>query len=214
MNEKKKLLIIGARGWGREVYNMLPCCIGFGSDYVVKGFLDDNKDALKGMSGYPPIVDSVENYVPQDEDVFVCALGDAHWKKHYTEIILNKGGKFINVLHKTATIERNTIIGNGCIICAHVWISCDVFMGNFVTIQLYSVIGHDAKVGNFCHLGTRAFLGGYSQIGNVTTIQTNSIILPHVTVGEDCVVGAGAVVIKKVKNGTTVYGNPAKVLKY
>ena len=30
----------------------------------------------------------------------------------------------------------------------------------------------------------------------------------------DCMVGAGAVVIRKVKDGDTVYGNPAKLLKY
>ena len=57
-------------------------------------------------------------------------------------------------------------------------------------------------------------MGGYSVLGDTTTIQTNSIILPHVKVGNDCTVGAGAVVIKKVKDGITVYGNPAKVLKF
>ena len=57
-------------------------------------------------------------------------------------------------------------------------------------------------------------MGGGSVLGNTTTIQTNSIILPHIVVGNDCMVGAGAVVIKKVKDGDTVYGNPAKVLKY
>ena len=210
----KKLLIIGARGWGREVYNMLPLCIGYGTEYVVKGFLDDNKDALEGMLGYPPIIDSVEHYEPQSDDVFICALGDAHWKKHYVEIILKKGGVFTNIIHQDSTIERNTQIGIGCIVDKHVCISCDISIGDFVTLQGYAILGHDVRVGNFCHLGTRSFMGGDSQLGEVTTIQTNSIILPHVKVGNDCMVGAGAVVIKKVKDGTTVYGNPATILKF
>lgn len=210
----KHLLIIGARGWGREVYNMLPDCIGYGTEFVVKGFLDDKADALDGMPGYPPIIDSVENYEPQEDDVFTCALGDAHWKKHYTEIILDKGGKFINIIHKTASIDRNTTHGIGCIICAHVGISCDIKVGSFVTMQTYTIVGHDGFIGNYCHLGTRAFMSGNSVLGEVTTIQTNSIILPHVKVGNDCMVGAGAVVIKEVKDGVTVYGNPAKILKY
>lgn len=210
----KNLLIIGARGWGREIYNMLPDCIGFGTEYVVKGFLDDKSDALDGMPGYPPIIGTVEEYVPQQNDVFVCALGDAHWKRHYAEIILKKNGEFINIIHKTASIQRNTVLGVGCIITAHVGISCDMIIGDFVTFQCYTIVGHDAQIGNFCHLGTRSFMGGYSVLGDVTTIQTNSIILPHVIVGKDCVVGAGAVVIRKVKDGDTVYGNPAKVLKY
>lgn len=210
----KNLLIIGARGWGREIYNMLPNCIGYETDYTVKGFLDDKADALDGMPGYPPIIDSVEHYAPQADDVFVCALGDAHWKKHYAEIILKKGGQFINIIHKTASVDRNTTLGVGCIICAYVGISCDIKVGGFVTMQAYSIVGHDARIGDYCHLGTRSFMGGYSVLGETTTIQTNSIILPHVFVGNDCMVGAGAVVIKKVKDGDTVYGNPAKILKY
>ena len=57
-------------------------------------------------------------------------------------------------------------------------------------------------------------MGGYSSIGDVTTLQTGSIVLPHVKIGNNCVVGAGSVVIKKVKDDTTVYGNPATVLKF
>ncbi len=210
----KHLLIIGARGWGREIFNMLPECVGYGKDFVVKGFLDDNADALEGMPGYPPIIDSVEHYEPQEDDVFTCALGDAHWKKHYVEIVLGKGGKFINIIHASVHVGKNTLIGQGCILFNQVGISCDIRIGDFVTFQIYSIIGHDACIGDYCHIGTRAFLGGGAVIGNVTTLQTNSIILPHVKVGNGCMVGAGAVVIKKVKDGDTVYGNPAKVLKY
>lgn len=210
----KQLLIIGARGWGREIYNMLPHCKGYGTEYVVKGFLDDKADALDGMPGYPPIIDSVEHYEPQEDDVFTCAMGDAHWKKHYAEIVLQKGGKFINVIHETANVDRNTIIGQGCILCERVGISCDIIVGDFVTFQVYTTVGHDARIGDYCHLGTRSFMGGGAVLGDVTTIQTNSIILPHVKVGKGCMVGAGAVVIKKVKDGDTVYGNPAKILKY
>ena len=210
----KHLIIIGARGWGREIYNMLPGCIGYGIEYEVKGFLDDKADALDGMPGYPPIIDSVEHYEPQPDDVFTCALGDAHWKKHYAEIVLNKGGEFINIIHQSAGISRNTKLGQGCIICEHVGISCDIAIGDFVTMQVYTTIGHDAIIGNYCHLGARVFMGGCSQLGEIATVQTNAIILPHVKVGNNCMVGAGAVVIRKVKDGTTVYGNPAKVLKY
>lgn len=210
----KHLLIIGAGGFGREVYNMLPDSIGYGTDFRVKGFLDDKTDALQGMEGYPQIIDSVEHYVPQEDDVFICALGDAHRKRHCAEIILGKGGKFINIIHNTASIGRNTQIGLGCIITDNVGISCDITIGDFVTFLSYTIIGHDARIGNYCHLGCRSFMGGYSVLGDTTTIQTNSIVLPYVKVGNDCTVGAGAVVIKKVKDGNTVYGNPATVLKF
>ena len=209
----KELLIIGARGWGREVYNMLPNCVGYETEFTVKGFLDDKADALDGMPGYPPIISSVEEYQPKPNDVFVCAMGDAHWKRHYADMIMAKGGEFINIIHNTAEIERNTTIGNGCIICKWVGISCDSKIGDFVTIHAFTGIGHDTLIGDYCHLGARAFLGGGSLLGESTVIQTNAIILPSVKVGSNCMVAAGAVVIRKVKDGTTVYGNPAKLFK-
>lgn len=209
----KELLIIGARGWGREIYNMLPNCIGYETEFTVKGFLDDKADALYGMPGYPSIISSVEDYQPQPNDVFVCAMGDAQWKRHYAEMVMARGGKFINIVHKTAEIERNSTLGNGCIVCKQVGISCDTQIGDFVTIHAFSGIGHDVSISNYCHLGARSFMGGGSILGESTVVQTNAIILPSVKVGSNCMVAAGAVVIRKVKDGTTVYGNPAKVFK-
>jgi sugar O-acyltransferase (sialic acid O-acetyltransferase NeuD family) len=210
----KQLLIIGARGWGREVYNVLPDCLGYGKEFVCKGFLDDKGDALEGMLDYPPIIDSVEHYQIQPDDVFICALGDVHWKKHYIEIVLSKGGEFINLIHKSAIIRRNTKLGVGCIIFDNVGISCDIQIGNFVTFQSYVNVGHDARIGDYCHLGCMSFMGGGSVLGDATVIQISSIILPHVKVGNDCTVGSGSVVIRNVKSGTTVFGNPAKKIDF
>ncbi len=210
----KGLVIIGARGFGREVSEAAKDCIGFGTEFVVKGFLDDDPHALDTTPGYPPILGPVEDYQPAGDDVFACGLGDPRWQKHYADIILQKGGRFINLIHRTATIGKNTVLGSGCIILRGVDISCDITLGDFVTCQAYVVMGHDVRIGSFCHVGARSFFGGYSRVGDLTTIHPGSGILPHVTVGNGCVVGAGSVVIKKVKDGETIYGNPAKVLKF
>ena len=66
----KELIIIGARGFGREVYSLAKDCQEARNDFVIKGFLDDNTDALSGMAGYPPILDSVEHYIPTANDLY------------------------------------------------------------------------------------------------------------------------------------------------
>ncbi|HJY11908.1 MAG TPA: hypothetical protein VJ304_03925, partial [Flavobacterium sp.] len=86
----KNLIIIGARGYGREVCGLARQCSGYNTEYIIKGFLDDKLDALNGFDNYPDIISSVENYEIQENDVFVCALGSVQWKKHYVEIILSK----------------------------------------------------------------------------------------------------------------------------
>ena len=210
----KHLVIIGARGWGREVYAQAKFSQGYQEEYDIKGFLDDKVNALDGMYGYPPILSSVEAYIPQPDDVFICALGDNAWRKHYAEIILKKGGQFINLIHKLAFIGQNTKLGIGCIIGHEVSLSCDIVIGDFVNFQRLVDVGHDVRIGNYCSLGNKSFMGGGASIGDGTIVHTGAIILPHIHVGNDCIVGAGAVVIKKVKDGETVFGNPAKVLKY
>lgn len=58
----RHLLIIGARGWGREVYDIAMACVNAGADFTVKGFLDDKADALDGYDKYPRILGPVESY--------------------------------------------------------------------------------------------------------------------------------------------------------
>ena len=210
----KELLIIGARGFGREVYNTALESVGYGDEFIVKGFLDDKSDALDGYEGYPPIIGSVEDYNIGKDDVFICALGDVHFKKKYIDIILEKGGEFINIIHKTAVIEKNTKIGVGCIFSRNVQISCDVKIGDYVTMNTMAVVGHDAIIGSYSHLNSMSFVGGYSELKEFVTMHTGSILLPHKKIGKNSVAGAGAFVYRNVKDDTTVIGNPAQVLKF
>ena len=139
----KHLLIIGARGYGRGLYDIVRDLPGFGVEFDVKGYLDDKTDALDGYTNYPPIIDSVENYVIQENDVFACALGDVHYKKHYIEIIKSKGGKFMTIIHPSSHIGGNVHMGEGCIIGYMSQIDCDITIGNFVNIQTGVIVGHN-----------------------------------------------------------------------
>lgn len=212
--EKKQLYIIGARGFGREVYNLFLECESIHSTVECAGFLDDKKDALDGYKGYPPIVSSVEDFMPKDTDVFVCALGDVKFKKKYAEIILSRGGNFISLIHPSAQIGLNTTIGEGCIIRTACSISCDITIGRFVTIMGYSVLGHDCNVRDWSHLGAYSFLGGFSQLGESVTLHPGVRLLPHKKIANSAVVGAGSVVIKNVKEGISVFGIPAKKIDF
>ena len=192
---------------------MLPDCHGYGTDFVVKGFLDDKADALDAFNDYPSIVDSVEHYEPKEDDVFICALGEPKWKRYYAEIIMAKGGEFINLVHNQAYIGKNTKLGRGCIISRDASISCDVVVGDFVTLQRLSTIGHDAYIGNYCHMGTYSFMGGYAIMEDMSMIYTRGTLIPHKRLGESAVLGVGSVAMTNVKSGATVIGIPAKVLK-
>lgn len=209
----KHLLIIGARGWGREVYDIAKACIRAGENIEVKGFLDDKSNALDSYKNYPPIIGPVESYIVQKDDVFICALGDVNYKKDYVEKVLNKGGEFISLIHPTAVIGNNAKIGVGCIIGAYANISCDTIVGDYVTISIKAGVGHDSTVGDYTHIGGLTNISGFVSIGKQVTIHPCSNIIPHRVINDNSIVGTGSVVIRNVKAGATVFGNPAKTIE-
>ncbi len=206
----KKLVIIGARGFGREYYNGLRLKENYGKEYMFKGFLDDKKDALDSYIDYPPILSAVEDYVIEKDDVFTCALGDSFYRKKYIDIILAKGGEFISLISDKSIIHTNAKIGKGVIISPFCAISSDVVIGDFSIVQSFCNLGHDAQIGEYCSLESYTFMGGFSKIGINVTLHTRSTILPHIKIGDNAIVGAGSVVIRNVKDNTTVFGVPAK----
>lgn len=206
----KNLLIIGARGYGREVSLLAKGSIGFNTDFQVKGFLDDKKDALDGLGDFPKILGDVEDYAIQANDVFICALGDVKWKKHYVDLILAKGGIFTTLIHKSASIGIGSTVGGGSIIERYVTITANCSVGNYTTISINSLIGHDASIGDFCHISAFTFMGGGCSLGDFVTVHPHASILPRKKVGNHVIVGAGSVVIRDIKEGNTVFGVPAR----
>ena len=76
MSEKKHLVIIGAGGFGREVYTWALQTIQGGAPWAIKGFLDDKSGTLDGYKYDVPHLNTVADYVPQQKDVFLCAIGE------------------------------------------------------------------------------------------------------------------------------------------
>ena len=210
----RHLLIIGARGWGREVYDIAKACIESGLDIDVKGYLDDKVDALDGYDNYPPIIGAVETYEIKEDDVFICAVGDVNYKKHYVSIVEEKGGEFISLVHPTAIIGTNAKLGKGCVVGAFANLSNDTVVDDFVTISIKAGMGHDSTVGKYSHIGGLSNISGFVSIGELVTIHPCCNIVPHKRIGDHAVVGTGSVVLSSVKPGKTVFGNPARSFEF
>lgn len=206
----KHLIIIGARGYGRGVYDIAKLMTDYGRTFDIKGFLDDNDNALNGYSEYAPILGPVESYEIKKDDIFVCALGDVNYKRKYVELILTKGGEFMNIIHPSVHIGSNLKIGVGCVIAYGSFVDSDVRIGDFVNIQACAVVGHDSSIGDWSILDCHTFIGGFAVVGTSATIHTGSKILPKIIIGDYSTVNAGSIVIRNVKKDSVVMGNPAR----
>ncbi len=206
----KNLLIIGARGFGREVYDLAISTEAYQQRaFTIKGFLDDKNDALDAYKGYPPIIGDVESYTPGENDVFVCALGQVAPKKEYAEKMLAKGGKFINLVDPRSNVRSAIDHLQGVLIFSFVFVSVDVQLSDFVSIQHFSCLGHDSKVGKWSHMSSYSTITGFSELDEEVMLQTAAKVVPKKKVGKGAMVGAGSLVIKNVKPGKTVFGSPA-----
>lgn len=213
----KNLVIIGASGFSRDMYYVAKNSIGYLTDYDIKGFIvhkEEYLNSLDGYNGYPPMLGTIFNYEIKEEDVFICALGDVKTKREVCEFIKSKGGRFQTLIHKDAQIRNNVKIGDGCIIESHAHIGSDVTIGENSIIQAFACVAHDCKVGNYSRIDVRVLMTGRSVVGNNVTIHSNAVINQKIMVEDNSVVAAMSFVIRNVKAGTTVMGNPAKRLEF
>ena len=205
----KNLIIIGAGGMGRTLYDIARESIGFGEDFLIKGFIDDNIEALDEFENYPSILGRISEYIPAENDVFTFSIGGDSRRK-CIESLIERGAEFINIIHKTARIGSNVKLGVGNIIAAFTTLGADCKVGDYNLIQSYTVIGHDAEIGDFNRIDTHVTCVGGIKIKNETTIHTSAVINHKVVVEDKAKVGACSFVIRKVKEGQTVFGVPAK----
>ncbi|MFN2396585.1 MAG: sialic acid O-acetyltransferase, partial [Bacteroidales bacterium] len=178
----------------------------------IKGYLDDDKEALQGFHGYPLIIDTIQHYIPEHDDVFICSMGDVAKKKRSIGIILDKGGEFINLIHPDVLNGKNVKMGNGCIVLKNAFIGVECEIQDYVLIQGSAIIGHDVKVGKYSRIDCNVVCVGGTEIKDEVTIHSGAVINDRVIVEKGAVVGALSFVIRRVKENTTVFGNPAKKL--
>lgn len=206
----KHLIILGAGGMGRQVLSFAKTCDGFEKEYDIKGFLDDNIEAMKDFPGYPPVLGTVDNYKVETDDVFFNSIGDVQSKKRCINKILAKGGDFITLVHPTAQVSPGTKIGKGCMIGSLVGIGVETTIGDFCLIQSKATIGHDVHIADYARIDCNVVLIAGVYVGNDVCIHTSSVINHNVKIADGATVGAMSFVIRNVKAGQTVFGNPAK----
>lgn len=206
----KKLIIVGAGGFGREVLAWALDNPSNKRDWEVYGFLDDNPSALERFSVPYPILGSTCEYQPGPDDRFICAIGLPKVKLSVCDELENRGGQFITLIHPSAITGTRCKIGLGTVVCPGVILTSDVKIGKHVLLNLHATVGHDATIEDGSTLSPHVDITGFAKIGRKVFLGAHAVVLPGARVEDDAIVGAGSVVLKCVKAGTTVMGVPAK----
>ena len=206
----KRLLIVGGGNLGREVLDWALAVPLENRDWEVGGFLDSRAGILDGYDVPYPNLGAPDSFSFGDNDCFICAIGESKTRLQYCRQLKARGATFINLIHPSAIVGSGCRWGEGCILCPGVVVTNHVTLGDFVTLNVHSTVGHDAILGDGCTLSGHAELTGWVVLGEGVFLGSHASILPKAHVAEYTIVGAGSVVLKKTEPHTTVMGVPAK----
>lgn len=206
---KKKLYIIGAGGFGRQLESYLDQHTKEKVDWELMGYIDDNPNALKNVGSDYQILGNVHTYDFQEGDMVLIAIADLKAKMKIVELLRNNV-TFFTYVSDTALVGKNVKLGEGSIICPGAKIGSNVSIGEFCIINLDTIIGHDSTIGKNNSIMPHVDVGGGSIIGNNIFMGTKATISPRLNVVDNTHIGVGAVVIKDVLEPGTYFGNPAR----
>jgi sugar O-acyltransferase (sialic acid O-acetyltransferase NeuD family) len=207
------VIIFGASALGRNAKELFEL-----NGNVVYGFLDDNKQ-LHGKE-----IDGATVLGATDDDGFLKLIGkkceafiavdDNRLRKSLVRMLNEvRHVQPINAIHKSAFVSPQAEIGHGNFIDAGVRVGPGTKLGSHCLVQQGTTIGAESSLDDFVQVGTGSIINSGVTIAQEAFIGSGVIIVSGVSVGKGSRVGAGSVVIAPVKDGETVFGNPAQPVK-
>ena len=198
-----KKAIIGAGGFGREVYWSLSLMERTNTIF----FVDD-----KYYDGSDDLILPISKFNPEEYEV-VVAIGDP---KDRFDIVqrLPKTTKFFTHIHPSVQIlDPNIQIGEGSIICAGTIITTNVKIGKHAHLNLQTTIGHDCEIGDYFTTAPGAKISGNCKIYDCVYIGTNASIKEKISIHSLTTIGLNAGVTKHIEESGIYVGTPAKKIK-
>lgn len=101
------------------------------------------------------------------------------------------------------------IVGYGCVLSQHVLVYTNSRIGNYCSIETFSLIGHYTRLGDSVHTHPGVMIAGKVTIGNNCTFGMRSTVLDGLTISNNTFVSAGALVSKDLQSGRYA-GSPAR----
>jgi sugar O-acyltransferase (sialic acid O-acetyltransferase NeuD family) len=207
--DRPDLLIFPCNGNGLEALD----CVGDSFRFV--GFVDDTP-AKQGRDahGHPVMGRAALREFPRARVLAVPGGPDSFRSRR--EVIEGLGidhARFATVIHPAAQVSPLATIGCDVLVMAGVVVTSDAVIGDHVCVLPNTVIHHGACIGAWTLLGSNVTIAGSVVIGENCYIASGTSIKHALRIGAAAMIGLGSNVIGDVAAGSTVAGNPARVLR-
>lgn len=204
----KELVVIGAGGHAACIAEV-ACSAG----YQIKCFVDRSK-VTEAFLGFP-VIGAISELSDINAYLYCIAIGDnaarervyREIKHAHLEII------FPSLVHKSAVISRNVVIGEGAVVMPNACIGPSARVGAFCVFGSNSSVDHDCVIDDFASVGMGVSTGGNVQIGFRSVLAIGAVVKHGVRIGKDTVLGANSYLNQSLGDGLVAYGSPAKVVR-
>lgn len=197
-----KKAIIGAGGFGREMYALLKR-----SGCKVSMFVEDTY-----YNEYEKDTQPLSCFNTKEYEAIV-AIADSNVRQRIVSL-LPKDTKYFTYIDPTAQIHGEDVeIGEGSIICAGTIITVNVKIGKHAHLNLQTTIGHDNVIGDYFTTAPKVQISGNCVIGDRVYFGTQSCNKQKTKICSDVIIGLNAGVVHNITEPGTYIGTPAKKIK-
>lgn len=200
----KRLLLLGSGGHSKVLVSILK---SQGEEII--GYFDIKEKVNLKEIPYLGTDESILNYDKNEYEI-INGIGDIKTRNKLFNFLKERNYSFKSVIHSSAVISDEAIIGEGVQIMPNVIVQTATSIGDNSIINSGVIVEHDCYIESGVHLSPGAVLSGGVSVYKNTHLGTNCTVLPNITIGNNVLVGAGSVVTKNIENQTISWGNPAR----
>lgn len=211
--------LFGTSGFAKEVDWLIhEIRVSKGDDYTPHYYVAEDTSTLIGQSlnGKEIISESSfrKRFGGGTHNCFI-AVGSPYIKEKIALQLKSdtKHCSFPNLIHPNVLYDRRfgkLVLGEGNIICGGCILTTDIVIQNFVHMNLGTTVGHDTVIGNYATISPKVSISGNVRIADRVFLGTGANVLERLAIFSDIVVGAGATVVRDLREPGTYVGTPAR----